>query len=130
VTDCGEWSTTTDVIEHGCGVAQIGVPRVEVGVLAVAVTAMVPADHSPPGVGEVRGEEVEGSGEIEATVRHDQRRCVGVAPLVEGEPNAVGVERGRAVGRARAGIDVRGGHVVERRSTAYDLSGPSRRHGE
>jgi hypothetical protein len=78
--------------EDGGGVADVGVPGVEGGVLGVAVAALVPGDHPPAGLGEERREDVEGAGEVEAAVEEGERRRGLPAPLVDGDAQAVGVD--------------------------------------
>ena len=97
-----------DLVEHGDGVAQVGVPRVQRGTVAVAVAALVPADDPPAAGGEQRGEHVVGAGEVEAAVDGEQRRRIGIAPLVGGEADAAGVDAPLAVRRLGTGE----GHVV------------------
>ena len=80
------------MIEHRQGVAQVGVPRVQLGVVAVAVAALVPGDDAPPAGGQPRGEHVVRAGEVEAAVHEQQRRGVLVAPLVHRDTDAVRVE--------------------------------------
>ena len=82
-----------DVVEHGGCVAEVGVPRVQVGVGAVAVAPMVPADHPPSGGGEERGEHVVGAGEVESAVREEEGWSVGLAPFVEGDRHTAGIDR-------------------------------------
>ena len=80
------------MVEHGERVAHVGVPRVQLGVVAVAVAPMVPADDPPSAGGELGCEHVEGAGEVHAAVDEQQRRRVLVAPFVDRDPDAVRVE--------------------------------------
>ena len=84
-------------------VAEVRLPRVEGGVLGVAVAPLVPGHDPPPGFGQQRGEAVEGAGEVEPAVRQRQRRRAGVAPLVHRDAQPVGLDRARPVGRPGAG---------------------------
>src|SRR3712207_8313973 len=58
-------------------VAQIGVPRVEGGSVAVAVAPLVPTDDPPAGVGQQRREQVERGREVEPAVHRSEERRVG-----------------------------------------------------
>ncbi len=103
VADHRDGARTRDVVEHGDGIAEVGVPRVELAVLAVAVTAMIPAHDPPPEGRQLGGEHVERAGEVEATVHQHQRRRAAVAPFVDGDADAVGVDVVAAIGGDRAG---------------------------
>ena len=92
-----------DVVEHGDGIAEVGVPRVQLGVLAVAMPAVIPAHDPPPEGRELGGEHVERAGEVEATVHQHQRGRARVAPFVDGDANPVGVDVVAAIGCDRAG---------------------------
>ncbi len=123
VADRGHRVSTGDVVEDGGGVAQVGVPRVQVGMVAVAVTALVPTDHPPAAIGEQWREPVERPSEVEASVSEHQWWCVGVAPLVEGDADASRVDAVLAVWHTDAGQveDRRGGHE-ERLGSASTLA--------
>ena len=73
------------------------------GPVAVAVAALVPAHDAPAAGGQQRREHVVRAGEVEAAVHAQQRRRVGVAPLVRRQPDAVGVDAVLAVGRVGTG---------------------------
>jgi len=106
--DRGHRTPTGHVVEHCGGVAQVCIPRVEVSVIAVAVTPMVPAHDPPPGVGEDRRERVERAREVESAVGEQQHRCVGVAPFVQGDPEPAGVDPVLTIGYAGTrDVDVR-----------------------
>ena len=83
-------------VEHGEHVAHVGVPAVELGVLGVAVAALVPRHHAKAGVREQRREHVEGAGEVEAAVGEQDRGRVGVAPL--GDRRGAGPATTRSAG--------------------------------
>ena len=122
------WSNTAQ------RVAEVGVPRVEVCVVAVAVTTMVPADDPPAGVGEHGGERVERPGEVESAVREQQRWGVGIAPLVDGDPHA-GRRRSDPSPTSGTGLAVfvETGVVVRRRHRADVVEAtavPSRVYGD
>ena len=65
---------------------------------------LVPSHDPPAGVGQQRGEDVEGAGEVEAAVEQRERRCGGAAPLVDGDADAVGVDLPHPVGRPGPGV--------------------------
>ena len=102
VPDDRQRLSRADVVEHRQRVAEVGVPRVQRGVVAVAVAALVPAHDPPPGGRQQGGEDVVRPGEVEAAVHAQQRRGVGVTPLVGREPEPVGVDAVLAIGRAGA----------------------------
>ena len=101
-----------DGVEHRHGVALVGGPRVQLGVLGTAVATGIPRDAPPSGVGEAGGEQVEGGGEVEPAVGHEQHRCPRIAPLVGGDVEAVGEDPLAAVGPAGTGIGRVGGGDV------------------
>jgi hypothetical protein len=86
-----------DAVEHGQGVAYVGVPGVELGVLGVAVAALVPTHDPVACIRQERGKDVEGAGEVEAAVGQQKRRGLELAPLVDGETQPVGVHLAGAV---------------------------------
>ena len=108
-----------DRVEHRQGVALVGLPAVQLGVVGVAVAALVPAHDAPPAVGHQGGERVVGAGEVEAAVGEQDRRGALVAPLVHGQAQAVRVDRAGAVGTACSG---------ERRPRRGGLRHGRRRH--
>ena len=59
-------------VDHRHGVPQVGLPRVEGGVLGVAVATLVPRHDPPAGLRQHGGEDVEGAGEVEPAVRQHQ----------------------------------------------------------
>jgi hypothetical protein len=96
------------VPDDGCGlvgrrvedrerVAGVGLPRIQRGVLAVAVAAVVPGDHAPARVGEQGREDVVGAREIEAAVGEEERPPALVAPFVDVDPHAPRVDVALAV---------------------------------
>src|SRR5690606_17838354 len=101
------------VVEHRQRVTQVGVPGVQRGAVAVAVSTLVPAHDAPPAGGDQRGEHVERAGEVEPAVDHEQRRRVRVAPLVGGQPDPGGVDAVLTVRRLGAWVrDVDGWHAT------------------
>ncbi len=104
-----EWPITgtalraRDVVEHSDGVTEIGVPRIQLAVLAVAVTAMIPAHDPPPEGRQLGGEHIERAGEIEAAVHQHQWRRATVSPFVDGDANAVRIDVVAAIGATAPG---------------------------
>ena len=114
------------MIEHGHGVAQVGLDAVQGRPLGMAVAAVVPADDAPAAGGEQRGEHVERLREVEATVseHHGRRRLV--TPLDHRDGHTVRVDRAPTV-RAnrswerrigRGGREIGGRHVGDSRGTS------------
>jgi hypothetical protein len=80
---------------------------------------VIPTDHAPAGIGQTRGERVERAGEVESAVGEHQWGSVGIAPLVDRDTNATGVDAILTVGCTPA-RDVgerwrTGRHVLEAR---------------
>ena len=84
-------------VEHGEQIADVGVPRVQRGPVAVAVAALVPRHDSPPGLHDERRQQVPRGGEVEPAMDAQHRRCGGFAPLVHGQAEAVGIDPAGAV---------------------------------
>ena len=113
VTDHRDGARTCDVVEHGDGIAKVGVPRVELAVLAVAVTTMIPTHDPPPEGRQLGREHVERAGEVEATVHQHQRRRGTVSPFVDGDAKAVGIDVVAAIRGDRVGKRHLRGHGGE-----------------
>ena len=99
----GDRFAAGDVIEHRGGIAQVGVPRVEMGVGAVAVAAVIPGDGAPAGVGEQWREESNVRPKSNPPWASISGGSVGLAPLVNGDLHTVGVDGHATVGFACAG---------------------------
>ena len=90
-----------DRVHHGDRVADVGVPAVERGMVAVAVTALIPGDHPPSGGGQLGCEDLERAAEIEPSVHEEQRRRGLIAPFVDRQAQATDVDLVLAFGRNR-----------------------------
>ncbi len=104
MADDGERGPVAHIIEDGDRIAHVGFPAVQGGVLAVSVSALVPAHGAPPGIGEQWREDVVRAGEIEPAVSEDDRRVVGVAPFVRRDQHAAGIDRPFPIGGSSAGV--------------------------
>ncbi len=106
-------------VEHRECVAHVGIPRVERGVVGIAVASLIPRDDSPARVREQWSEEVERRREVHAAVAQHDRRRVEVAPFVCRDPDAVRVDPAPAVGTPSAWI----GQRLLRRRHAPETNG-------
>ena len=68
VSDNRKGLTRAYVIKDREGIAHVGIPRIQLGVLAVAVPSLIPAHYAPTTVGQLGGEQVEGACEVESAV--------------------------------------------------------------
>jgi hypothetical protein len=102
VPDDGD-RTGAEGVHHREGVAYVGVPRVQGGLGRVAVPPLVERDRAPAAFGEQRGEQVEGSCEVEAAVHEEDGRRVDVTPLVHRELQSVRRDHPPAIGPAGVG---------------------------
>ena len=117
-----------DARHHRDGVAEVGVPGVEGGVVAVAVAPLVPGHHPPALGGQERRQEVERAGEVEPAVGHEERRTLLVAPLVGGDAEPVGIDPPGAIGWRGTGV-VEAVGALERGVGARPSRHPTRRLG-
>ncbi len=92
-----------DRLDRGEMVAHIGGPSVEVGVLGIAVTARIPSDDSPTGVGDHRSEDVERSREVETTVHHCDDRGVRGSPFIHCQSKSAALDPTSAIGGSGPG---------------------------
>ena len=102
------------MVEHRERVAHVGVPRVQLGMLAVAVAALVPGHDAPSAGCQLRREDVVGPSEVEAAVDEHERRGGFVAPFVDGDSEPVGIDGVLAGGVLGAGVRVLGRGGVRR----------------
>jgi hypothetical protein len=103
VTDHGQGSLG-DGVQDRDGVAYIGGPGVQRGMLGVAVPPLVPRHDPPASIRQQRSDDIERAGEVEPAVHQGERRCSGVAPLGHGEPYAVGVDGADPIGGFGPGV--------------------------
>ncbi len=102
MADCDQ-RRARDRVGHGQQVPFVRDPAVQVGMLGVAVAALVVRHHAVAGIGQQRREDIEGPREIHGAMHQQDRRGVDRAPLMDGDADAVRADGARALRRPGAG---------------------------
>lgn len=85
------------------GISQVGVEGVEVSVVAVAVSSVIPGDDSPSSISEKGSEHIEGPREVRPPVYEHENRIRWVSPFVHRDADTISVNTVMSIWGAGAG---------------------------